>query len=506
MRVYSSLALALLLAAVGHVHGSPMKFNPVTIIPDKIAMTHFHPAYGSDLTSDIFSTFVDKSKEAEAYMTVTSFISSSSTSTSTSQTANGTKTTTTTKTSSSSSSKTTKTTSTAGITFSNVTGSASSEQSVLGSVRRLEVSSTDVARLESFFGTSMELNADKLPSSAAAATMPWPSSYWPVYQDGINVQWDTTSNMSASQKYATAFDLDVDAFTKTVSESTGVLSQDSRTACTSDTVCTALGDSSVCAMRTGETSGYCIPTWFGICHAWSPAAILEPEPQCAVTKNGVTFQPFDIKALITQVYDGSSLTTVFTGVRFNGDDATEKSDKYGRPTDSARRDLGPGFFHVAMGNILPRFNRSFVIDVDGGAQVWNQPFYSYKILKTLNLSLKAAGKKVYGTTTYPFNSNATKIRYVQNEVTWIVESGENGPLVSTGKAAASYTTSKNYTYLLELDAKNEILGGEWIGASTWDHPDFLWFATERPADDTVSSVGINYSYVRDLLNSSIYDC
>lgn len=504
MRVYSSVLALALLGAVGHVQATPMKFNPVTIIPDKIAMTHFHPAYGSDLISDIFTQFVDKSKEAEAYMTVTTFISSSSTTTSTSQTSNGTTTKTTKTSKTSSSTKTTKTTSTGGITFSNVNGS--SEQTVLGSVRRLEVSSTDVARLESFFGTSMELNADKLPSSAAASTMPWPSSYWPVYQDGINVQWDTTSNMSAPEKYATAFGLNVKAFTKTISQSTGVLSQSSRTACTSDTVCTALGDSSVCAMRTGETSGYCIPTWFGICHAWAPAAILEPEPQCAVTKNGVTFQPFDIKALITQVYDGSSLSTVFTGVRFNGNDATETSDKYGRPTDSPRRDLGPGFFHVAIGNILPRFNRSFVIDVDGGAQVWNQPFYSYKILKTLNLSLKSAGKKVYGTTTYPFNSNATKIRYVQNRVTWVVESGENGPLVSTGKAAASYTTFKDYTYLLELDANNEIIGGEWIGASTWDHPDFLWFATQRPADNTVSNVGIKYKYVRDLLNSSINNC
>ena len=33
-----------------------------------------------------------------------------------------------------------------------------------------------------------------------------------------------------------------------------------------------LGES--CSMREGQTSGRCIPTWWGICHAWAPAAIL----------------------------------------------------------------------------------------------------------------------------------------------------------------------------------------------------------------------------------------
>ncbi len=31
-----------------------------------------------------------------------------------------------------------------------------------------------------------------------------------------------------------------------------------------------------------------------------------------------------------------------------------------------------------------------------------------------------------------------------------------------------------YEYVLELNAKGEIIGGEWVGSSKEEHPDFLW--------------------------------
>ena len=39
-----------------------------------------------------------------------------------------------------------------------------------------------------------------------------------------------------------------------------------------------------------------IQGWWGTCHAWTPASQLVPEPQHAVTLNGVKFEVGDIKA------------------------------------------------------------------------------------------------------------------------------------------------------------------------------------------------------------------
>ncbi|RLN90123.1 hypothetical protein BBJ28_00010118 [Nothophytophthora sp. Chile5] len=327
----------------------------------------------------------------------------------------------------------------------------------------------DLQKLEQFFGSSME---------------------------------SSSGEPSASEKYATAFGLDATAFMTTISESTGILSEkSSRSSCSSDSDCSSLNDGSACAIRTGEQQGYCIPTWFGICHAWAPAALLEPEPRCAVEKNGVTFQPMDIKALLSEVYDGANLSTVFTGVRFYGSDSDATTDQYGRYTDSSRRDIGPGFLHVALTNVLGRFNSSVVVDVTGGVEVWNQPVYSYEVLTQTELTPTEAATQYYGQSMYSFNSAAERIMYTETSITWMVEAYEDDGLVASGKAE-SYTKSDTYTYLLELDNDYNILGGEWVGDSNADHPDFLWLPKARPDLSTVTDVGLSYQNVRDLLDQA----
>ena len=52
--------------------------------------------------------------------------------------------------------------------------------------------------------------------------------------------------------------------------------------CTTDAECAA-DKGSVCAKRAGQTAGTCSETWFGICHAWSPAALME-KPSCVSLK------------------------------------------------------------------------------------------------------------------------------------------------------------------------------------------------------------------------------
>ncbi|KAK1943983.1 hypothetical protein P3T76_005379 [Phytophthora citrophthora] len=365
--------------------------------------------------------------------------------------------------------------------------------------RRLEASNRDLQTIEEAFGSTLEMNIKKLNSSAAYYVMPWPSSYWAYHLDGINYRW--SSGPSASEKYATAFGKDPNSFMDKISEHTGISAMKGRKSCSTTEDCESLNDGSKCAVRDGQQQGYCIPTWFGICHAWAPASLLEPEPRCAVEKNGVTFQPLDIKALLTQVYDNSDIGTVTAGVRFRNADSTVTKDQYGRATDNSRRDLGPGFMHVALANIIGRFNSSIVMDVTGGSEVWNQPIYSYQVVNQTEMTPAEAANKYYNQSTYPFNGEAQRIMYTETTLSWMYETLDDGGLVSSGRAS-KYMERKMYTYLLELDNEYNILGGEWVGGSNDDHPDFLWFPKNRPAMSTVTNVDISYRDVRELLDQA----
>ncbi|KAJ0395284.1 hypothetical protein ATCC90586_011555 [Pythium insidiosum] len=365
----------------------------------------------------------------------------------------------------------------------------------------------DITRLEAHFKTKMVRSLKELEKhpSSEFTPAPWPASYWPIFQDGINFPWNYENDkQSPAEKYARAYGHEPKKFMDKISEVNGILSQKDRRACSTDQECESLKDGSACGKRIGEAKGHCIPRWFGICHAWAPAAIEEREPSCAVTKNNVTFQPVDIKALMTQAYDGSHLATVFTGARFNGPDEPANKDKDGRYVDPARRDLGPGFFHIAVHNIMGIHKKSCVVDVSSGAEVWNQPVRSYQVVKLEEMSPSDGAQRFFQKPVYTFNEQAKKVAYVQLTLRWVVEGVENGPLVSTG-IVDRYTHSATYEYLLELDAQSNIIGGEWVNESREKHPDFLWFPAGRPSMNTVTELGLSYKDIRELLDASA-DC
>lgn len=384
-----------------------------------------------------------------------------------------------------------------GIEYEPVAPSASANET-----RKLEAVQvySDLRRLESYFGVRMDRDVNKLVKKSEFTPAPWPGSYWPVYEDGINARW-AFGEASPAEKYARAYGLDVKAFMDGISRSNGILSQSRRRECSSNADCQGLNDGSRCGKRDGESKGRCIPTWFGICHSWAPAAFMEPEPKCPVTINGVTFRVVDIKALMTQLYDGARVGSVFTGARYNGVDDTPK-DSYGRFTDYARRDLNPGFFHIALTNIMGRFKRSFVVDVDSSLQVWNQPARSYSIVEEQMMTPAEAAQKYFKTNSYSFNSRARKIQYVRTRFSYVLEMNGDGPLVSTGIVDRG-TRTDEYTYLLELDANDNIIGGEWLYGSMERHPDFLWFPVDHPSMSTVTNVNLSYKNLKELLNASI---
>ncbi len=230
------------------------------------------------------------------------------------------------------------------------------------------------------FSSNLEYRHDQLPRTGEAQNIPWAASYWPVYEDSINYKWDGAASTSASAKYGAAFG--VAGVEDAVSKFHGIDAQSSRTSCTTDAQCnSAIGEG--CAIRPGQASGRCIPTWWGICHAWAPAAIITAEAKVPVTHNGVTFKVNDIKALTTLVHDRTE--TRFVSLRCDDlDSAQEISfDKYGRPTgaDANCRDTNPGTFHVLMTNYLGKQRESFVEDRTFDGEVWNQPMRGYRITR-----------------------------------------------------------------------------------------------------------------------------
>lgn len=448
-----SALLALLVASAAlsrSANGSPLEFNPITPMGDRAPLNHTHPAFGGAIDA--------RSKIAPLVFQVPQR------------------------------SRTSK----------SIVNATLADRS-----RRLEASNRDIQRLEAYFGESLETNFYVLRddySRGASPLSPWPSSYWATYEDGINYAW-RDDEPSPSEKFALAHKKNVKQLQDAVSRSTGILSESKSRSCKKNSECKSLKDGSKCGIRSGERSGYCIPTWYGICHAWAAAAIMEPEPKCNVEKNGVTLRPLDIKALMSQVYDSADVDVLFTGSRFDGPDYPEYTDEYGRYEDPTRRSIGAGFFHIAVANIMGKHKKSFILDVASNSEVWNQPMRDYKVLQMELVDIKAASREAFGTSYYPFNDDVKYLAYTELALRWIDESEEDGELVATGRVDKS-TYTNYYYYYLELDAGHNIIGGEWLYESLYDHPDFLWFPLETPALDATVPGGISYREVSELLKLS----
>jgi hypothetical protein len=475
------------------------------------------------------------------------------------------------------------------------------------------------------FSADLEYRLDELPRDGEAAVIPWAGNYWPVYKDSINDRWAGPDTLSPAAKYGKAFD--VEGVEDAVSSHHGIDRHASRTVCTTDDQCDdKIGEK--CAIREGKEEGRCIPTWWGICHAWAPVAILQAEPVRPVTRNGVTFEVNDIKALVTLAHD--RVQTRFVSLRCDADEEADaiEYDGYGRPAgdDINCKDTNPGTFHVLLANYLGLRGESFVEDRTFDDEVWNQPIRGYRITHmeevspldaNLLVGAKAQGdeagittethklaknefvklppidvvpgnwitidikgieadedaptegeeatvgpgdadlyvrlgaevtKTEYdcrpnqgnsdehcemtvpeGTTqlyialngfkashvelvvtrnalagipeTYIFNSEAAKLFYVHSEVDFIAESDADtdGHL---GDVIDRYTRTDRYQYILEVDSDGKVFGGEWVGASKRDHPDFLWLPTGR-GHANIAGGTMSWSFIKSLLDESL---
>jgi hypothetical protein len=232
-------------------------------------------------------------------------------------------------------------------------------------------------------GEDLESRLVVLPTRGEALQTPWAGSYWPTHQDNINFRWSGADSSSASEKFGSAFDItDLD---DAISASHGIESASAgKDACTVNSDC----DEGACAIRDGEEAGVCMPTWFGICHAWAPVSAMWAEPEEPVTRNKVDFAVNDIKALLTLSHN--RVSSDFVSSRCNDDEGDITLDEHGNPTDEACIDTNPGTMHIILANFLGINGESLVEDRTFDDEVWNQPIRSFNVEQMTAVSAQEA--------------------------------------------------------------------------------------------------------------------
>lgn len=178
--------------------------------------------------------------------------------------------------------------------------------------------------------------------------------------------------------------------------------------------------------------------WWGHCHAWAAASILEPEPRHDVIMGGTVFHVGDIKGLLSEAHYSDQAT--FYGQRYNGNPGDDLQDMHPFVVWSVLRQ----YIHDQQ---LP-----IIMDLNPGPQVWSYPVYRY------SLAYWPAGDGSY-----------------DGELAiW------TGNFLVDPDAVGSNTQEHDYTFTFQAQG-NQLTPGtdEWTGASVQDHPDFAWYPTAR---------------------------
>ena len=207
------------------------------------------------------------------------------------------------------------------------------------------------------------------------------------------------------------------------------------------------------------------PTWWGLCHGWAAASVNFKEPGTVKIINpdglAVPFYSSDLKALLSfaQQYNRKRADTRLMALRCN---ETISFWPPGRQLSDECRDANPGAFHLALVEAIAVRQTPLIIDMKQDLEVWNVPLYSFDtrvLYENVPLYLEAA-------------PGTKQIIAVETVVGY---TGLSQPQQMPFLEGNHQNLKKIlYRYLLELDEKGIIVGGEWVTNGT---PDFLWYQT-----------------------------
>jgi hypothetical protein len=231
-----------------------------------------------------------------------------------------------------------------------------------------------------------------------------------------------------------------------------------------------------------------ISRWMGICEGSAAASIYYPEPQRSVTVKSlyrdlpIEFTILDIKGLASLLLStyGIDYPTIGTRCRDNSPSYTDLGF-----ADDDCFNINPGAFHVALVNLMGKYETAPVIDVNYDNHAWNLPVLRYqfeyyniasgKLASTVEEAKVAKGEEPEK----KFRANsATHIVGVQMHIVVAKPSWTT----SFNKTTPARYVDINYAYDLELDKDGNIVGGEWVSKK---HPDFLWYIPKDSIPETL---------------------
>lgn len=346
------------------------------------------------------------------------------------------------------------------------------------------------------------------PDAVGRAAVAWSSTYWPTAQGSHNHRWQGPSVQSPLEKYDRAFNNAPGCATHPASThgDGAKAAWDAYDSCAGPAAKwqTSMfqgarvmhdgldndGDGKIDNRGPDGIDG--IADWWGTCHAWSPAALVVPEPQQPVEVNGVVFDIGDLHALIQNAYDGTA--AVMLGGRCNAKEIPSG------PTASANHaclDVNPGALHVVLTNFLGIYQLPLIEDRTANYEVWNQPVVGYEVLKQAKISAKNANACVGSSgSKWTYNSDAKELYEVRTRVSYVVE----GQASREPLGFEDYTRTDTYHYILELSSGGKVLGGRYCTDSDNTHIDFLWSPT---GNHNPSNPHVSVARVKELIAKSV---
>lgn len=178
-------------------------------------------------------------------------------------------------------------------------------------------------------------------------------------------------------------------------------------------------------------------SWSGHCNGWAAASVLVPEPRQSITDpfTGITFTPFDLKAL--HIERNYCPKLVFYGSR-----------NYGEP-DDVEGDIYASTFHNVLTYFIGELKKPVLTDLMRTVPVQNAVMSGYK------MSIKKVDTNSF-----------------QVEARVRVHLYEDKANDDHGVARS---VTKTYKYTLHTDSEGTITSGTWHSAN----PDFLWVAIAK---------------------------
>ncbi len=248
-----------------------------------------------------------------------------------------------------------------------------------------------------------------------------------------------------------------------------------------------------------------VDSWWGHCNAWAAAAIMEPEPRYDTVVDGIEFNVADLKGYLTENW--MEHRSSFVGSRANSD--PEPGEDWA-DLPVAYKDMTPAQFHIYTADQIGNRDKSFVVDVYTGDQVWNHPLRGYMTrLEALYEDEETPERIEIIQTTYNFQGTGSERSLGEREVFRVLATTTfhymddgvphetlTSPTVSEMDPEEDFASSfrirqrhegqvlvRTLTYELWLThpighPEAEIIGdGEWKHASmigNHNHPDFAW--------------------------------